>query len=204
MPIPVWTPLRARSAPDRPQRGCILAALAVVTAGSLAVGCEKPLRDPSMARPTTPSETSGQGQQPPASMQTAIVTSMSVDPLAEHRATKLVLTGLSQISRPAPGVAILDLRFDALDDAGLPARMAGDLRVVLRAPGADPEHCAFDVSLLTERQQLKHFDETLAMYVLRLEPRYMREPAIGSVIEVTATLAARNGSVIESTGRIAW
>jgi hypothetical protein len=53
-------------------------------------------------------------------------------------------------------------------------------------------------------QQAKHFDETLLMYVVRLEPRFTREPAVGSQIEVTATLASHDGSVIESTGRVAW
>jgi len=168
------------------------------------LGCEKELRDPSVTRPTQPSETAGQGEQPPAALQTIVTPAPVADPLAEHRATKLVLTGLSQITRPAPGVAIIDLRFDALDDAGLPARMAGDLRVVIRAPSAEPEHSAFDIPLQTVKQQAKHFDETLLMYVVRLEPRFTREPAVGSQIEVTATLASHDGSVIESTGSVTW
>jgi hypothetical protein len=39
---------------------------------------------------------------------------------------------------------------------------------------------------------------------VRLEPRFTREPAAGSQIEVTATLASRDGRVIESSGRVAW
>jgi hypothetical protein len=181
-----------------------LSAAALAGAGGWMLGCEKELRDPSATRPTQPSETAGQGEQPPATLQTIVTPAPMADPLAEHRATKLILTGLSQITRPAPGVAIIDLRFDALDDAGLPARMAGDLRVVIRAPSAEPEHSAFDIPLQTVKQQAKHFDETLLMYVVRLEPRFTREPAAGSQIEVTATLASRDGRVIESSGRVAW
>jgi hypothetical protein len=180
-----------------------LATLVVSASAALvAVSCGSTAKDPAKQIPATPSETAGTGEAPPLTDPAIVLPPTS--PLAAHGAAEFVLTQLSQVERSSQGRPTIDLRFDALDANGKSTRMAGELRVVLRARGAEPEHLAFDVRLATESEQAKHYDETLSIYVVRLEPRFERLPAPGTSIEVTSTLQVNGGGRLESTGSIAW
>jgi hypothetical protein len=168
----------------------------------LAVSCESSTKDPAKQKPATPISTTDGGELPAMTAQTPPAAPTS--PLATHSAERFVLTRLSQVERATGGRPTIDLRFDALDANGRSTRMAGELRVILRAKGAEPETLAFDVRLATEDEQTRHFDETLSIYVVRLEPRFEKSPPPGTSIEVGATLNANGGGRFETSGSVAW
>jgi hypothetical protein len=179
------------------------AALRLAAAVTLAVlpSCTTASNDPAMQPPTKPTETIASGEAPPP---TVPAVAPPASPLAPHEATRFVLTELTQVERSSSRAATIDLRYDALDAGGNSTRMAGELRVVLRAAGAEPEYLVFDVRIATEGEQLKHFDETLRVYVVRLEPVFTKPPAPGASIAVASTLRANDGGVLESDGAFAW
>lgn len=168
----------------------------------LAVSCGSSTKDPAKQKPATPISTTDGGELP--AMTLPPVPPAPTSPLAAHAADRFVLTRLSQVERAADGRPTIDLRFDALDANGRSTRMAGELRVILRAKGAEPEMLAFDVRLATEDEQTRHFDETLSIYVVRLAPRFEKGPAPGTPIEVSAALIANGGGTLETTGSVAW
>jgi len=154
-----------------------------------------------MQPPTKPTETILSGEAPPPTLP-AIAPPAS--PLAAHEAMQFVLTRLTQVERSSSRAATIALRYDALDASGNSTRMAGELRIVLRAAGAEPEYLVFDVRIATQSEQVRHFDETLRVYVVRLEPVFTKPPAPGTAIAVASTLRANDGGVLESTGSFAW
>ena len=125
------------------------------------------------------------------------------DERALHTAARIVISQLSRVERMANAPTLIDVRLDAFDAAGRPARMAGDLRIVLRTAGS-PQYLAFDVPLVTKRQVERRIDATLEQFVLRLEPAWGTEPPRGSDLVLTATVLAADGSVLESTARLKW
>ncbi|MCE2885155.1 MAG: hypothetical protein LW806_09690 [Planctomycetaceae bacterium] len=184
--------------PARPLAAKHLAALAALV---VLPACTPASNDPAMQPPTKPTETILSGEAPPP---TVPAVAPPASPLAAHEATQFVLTELTQVERSSSRAATIDLRYDALDASGNSTRMAGELRIVLRAAGAEPEYLVFDVRIATEGEQLKHFDETLRVYVVRLEPVFTKPPAPGASIGVASTLRANDGGILESEGAFAW
>lgn len=178
--------------------------LAALVACVVVPSCTTASNDPAMQAPTKPTETTSSGEAPPPTVPAVTPPAAPASPLAQHGASRFVLTQLTQVQRDASGAPTVDLRFDALDASGASTRMAGELRIVLRATGAEPEYLAFDVRMATEAEQVRHFDETLRVYVVRLEPIFTKPPAAGSMIEVSSTLHANGGGMLESTGSFAW
>jgi len=175
--------------------------LAALVACVVVPSCKTPSNDPATQAPTKPTETILSGEAPPP---TVPAVAPPTSPLAAHEATQFVLTQLTQVERSNSRAATIDLRYDALDASGNSTRMAGELRVVLRAAGAEPEYLVFDVRIASEVEQVRHFDETLRVYVVRLEPVFTKPPAPGTAIAVASTLRANDGGVLESTGSFAW
>jgi hypothetical protein len=175
--------------------------LGITIAGVTA--CEKVARDPSVQKPVQASETSGAGQIPPAAIQPA-PSIVPAEVRATHAATRIALTPLSRVRREGQPQPSLDLRIEALDASGGASRMAGELRVVVRAPGGDPEHSAFDVAMVTEPQQVRHFDETLGIYVVRVDLKFIKPPSAGAPLEVSLNLTTPMGSVLEASGTVRW
>lgn len=161
--------------------------------------------DPSTTTPVRASETTSRGERPPAVEPAPRPVESSVaEPPAAHRAVRIVLTPLSSV-RPTPGSGrAIDLRVDAFDASGARTRMAGDVRVVLRAKECDPLYSAFDLPLRTRSQESLHWDQTLEQYVLRVEPAWTVPPAEGARIDVTITLSPPSGPNLEATGTIEW
>ena len=182
----------------RPSAAKQLAALAALV---VLPACTPASNDPAMQTPTKPTETILSGEAPPPTVPAVAPPS---SPLAAHGATRFVLTELTQVERSSSRAATIDLRYDALDASGNSTRMAGELRIVLRAAGAEPEYLVFDVRIATEGEQLKHFDETLRVYVVRLEPVFTKPPVPGASIGVGSTLRANDGGILESDGAFAW
>lgn len=179
---------------------------AAIPAASLAAilvsaSCSTASNDPAMQPPTKPTETIPSGEAPPP---TPPAIAPPASPLAAHEAMRFVLTQLTQVQRSASGAPTIDLRFDALDAGGNSTHMAGELRILLSVAGAEPGYLVFDVRLATEADQAKHFDETLRIYVVRLEPIFTKPPAAGTSIAVSSTLRANDGAVLESTGSFTW
>lgn len=176
-----------------------LAALAVLPACT-ASGTS----DPSQASPVRASETSSRGAPPPATSppQAGEASSIAIPP--GRHASRLALTPLSSVRRTKTGADAIDLRIDAFDESGARTRIAGELRIVLRADGADPLFSAFDVPILTKAQDAAHWDQTLEQYVVRVEPVWKRAPAPGARIGVTVTLALPSGPALEAAGAIDW
>jgi hypothetical protein len=183
---------------SRALRGIAASVAASAVAAVLATvpaACRTPPADPSTVAPARPVEPGSGRPSPSAGAPSA--------QRAVNRATRLVLTPLSHVATSG-GSPVLNLRIDAFDAAGAPARMAGILRVGLASPGADPERCVFDVPLETRAQESKHFDEVLGQYVIRVAPAWMRIPSRDAPLEVTATLLVADGTTVAATGRVAW
>jgi hypothetical protein len=100
--------------------------------------------------------------------------------------------------------ALIEVRVDARDASGAPARLGGAMRIVVQAPGAVPESQTFDLALRTQRQSDERYDPILLQYVMRIEPVWSTEPARGSTIEVRASLTLASGSTLEAVGSIEW
>jgi hypothetical protein len=186
-------------------RTCIsLATLGLVMFG----GCAPRTTDPVDQTPMQASETTGPGQVPPS-----VVAPLSMVPLTGRplrlTATKLVCTPLSQTTSTQAAVGggspkCVDVRIEALDAAGNAARLAGELRILLRCADCDPEYSAFDVRLLDLADEKKVYDETLDLYVFRVLPRFTHAPEPGTVIEITLALNAPDGTVLETRGSVRW
>lgn len=184
----------------------LLRSVLVLSASTTFAGCvASGTADPSQASPVRPTETTVRGERPPDVQPVQPPAQPSaVDPPIAHRASRLVLTPLSTVRAAPDGRDAIDLRLDALDEAGARTRMAGEIRIVLRAKGCDPLYSAFDLQILTKAQEAKHWDATLEQYVLRVEPNWKVPPAEGARIEVTVTLSPTSGPSLETSGAIEW
>ncbi len=125
-------------------------------------------------------------------------------PLANHLAHSIVLTPLSRVRRAGGTNPSIDLRVDALDAAGAPSRVAGQLRVKVECADAMPAECTFDIALATRVEEATYYDTTLETYVVRLEPKFSREPALGSKLIVTLELTSATGARLDARGSVAW
>lgn len=159
-------------------------------------GCTNPERDAASAKPALPS--AADGGMPP------LVAPESREPLAEHTATRLTISGLSRVERRSLRNPLIDLRLDAVDRANAPARLGGAMRVTVRAAGAEPDALVFDLPMRTAAEAERRYDPTLRQYVLRVEPVWKKEPPGGSTLEVTATLALADGGALEATTILNW
>ena len=122
---------------------------------------------------------------------------------AVNHASRIVLSGLSRVNRSDATRPSLDLRIDALDRAGAPARTAGVFRIEVRTD-ADPALLNFDISLLTPAAQAARFDTVLSQYVLRVEPQWTRAPASGASLAVTVTLVTQAETTLTTSNTIRW
>jgi len=192
MPFALPNPTRAVLA------GC-LAASAVLC------GCAGKMIDPTENTPIRPSdlseleEASGVPDRVPPILRWAIPGSS-----ADHAAKDIRISQLSRVERLANAPTLIDIRLDATDKDGAFASIAGDLRITIRCPGADPEILAFDVTLKTEPEVKRRRDTVLEQYLLRLEPLWRREPARGSPLEITANLLSIEGKLIGSETSLVW
>jgi hypothetical protein len=126
------------------------------------------------------------------------------EPPAGHTASTIAVSDLSRVERDLRRQALIEVRVDARDASGAPARLGGAMRIVVQAPGAVPESQAFDLTLRTQKQSDERYDPILLQYVMRIEPVWSTEPARGSTIEVRASLALASGSTLEAVGNIEW
>jgi len=183
---------------EAPTAAAVLCAAALCAAVPCAsTGCAARSADPATAAPTLPSaETDGA---------VAPIAPVSGDaPPATHTAAALKLSALSRVERVPGRRPLIELRVDAVDAAGAPARLGGLMRVTVQAPGAQPETQAFDIPLRTQPEADRHFDAILRQYVLRIEPTWTTEPARGSVLEVSMTLARPTGAELVARDRFEW
>jgi hypothetical protein len=179
-----------------------MGALSMMAVTALLTGCITPPVDPTTNVPIRATELSDEDASAPAALAPASPAVPS-DERAPHTATRIVISQLSRVERMANAPTLIDVRLDAFDASGRPARVAGDLRIVLKTAGS-PQYLAFDVPLVTKRQVERRIDATLEQFVLRLEPAWSMEPARGSDLDLTATVLAADGSVLESTARLKW
>jgi hypothetical protein len=127
------------------------------------------------------------------------------EPLAAHTATAIEISTLSRVNRTSSRARpSIDLRLDALDAGGAPARLAGNLRVVVVAPGSDPETLVFEFPLRTVADANRRYDATLEQYLVRVEPDWQTPPAAGSTLEISVRLMPPAGQPLEAVGRIDW
>ena len=177
-------------------------AMASLVALMASSGCRQREADPSEAtpaRPTASAENGGRGS--------ARVGSVSLfgDTFAAHTATSIEVSRLSRVNRTsARGRPSIDLRLDAFDAEGAPARLAGDLRVVVVAPGSEPETLVFEFPLRTVVDAARRYDATLEQYLVRVEPEWETPPAIGSSLDLSVRLMPPAGAPLEAVGRIEW
>lgn len=125
-------------------------------------------------------------------------------PAAEHTASSIDISDLSRVERDLRRVPLIELRLDAVDAAGAPARIGGAVRVVVDAPGAVPASQTFDLSLRSQAEADERYDPILRQYVLRVEPIWTTEPARGSALDLRVTLTLASGATSEATGSIEW
>lgn len=181
---------------------CLLTVLGVPSVMTL-VGCMQRSVNPSGQQPVQASETAAPGEAPPSAVAPLSSVPITGRPL-RLTATKLVLTPLSQTSVISGSPKCVDVRVDALDASGNPARLAGELRIVLRCADCDPEYSAFDVRLMDLADETKVYDDTLNLYVFRVLPRFTHGPESGATMEITLALNAPDGTVLETRGTVRW
>ena len=188
---------------DRLRVACIMASMTALSVGALVASCVSVPIDPTANIPILASESADEGDPLPAAL-SPVASKVAADERAPHRAVAMVISKLSRIERVAGAPILIDVRLDAVDASGEPAPLAGDLRIVSTSSRCEPRHLAFDVALATKRQAEKRYDATLQQYVLRLQPEWDVEPLVGDELNLTATLTALDGSVLEATTRLTW
>lgn len=164
-------------------------------------GCSTRRTDAASAKPTKPSpEVDGVPTPVPPPVQPAAPT----EPPAEHTASVIDISDLSRVERDLRRRPLIEVRIDARDASGAPARLGGAMRLVVQAPGAVPESQTFDLPLVSQKQADERYDAILRQYVLRIEPAWTTEPARGSAIEVRASLTLASGATLDAVGNIEW
>lgn len=78
------------------------------------------------------------------------------------------------------------------------------MRVVVRAPGAEPAELVYDFPMSTQLESDRRLDTTLKQYVLRIEPNWKAEPASGSFVDIVATITPVSGPPLEARGVVEW
>ncbi len=187
----------------RPLHGAVAgAAVAPIVAAALLFGCRQRETDPSEATPARPTSNAGSDRIGSTASGAGIVFG---EPLAAHTARTIEISTLSRVNRTASRERpSIDLRLDAIDAAGAPARLAGNLRVVVVAPGSDPETLVFEFPLRTVADANRRYDATLEQYLVRVEPSWRTPPAAGSALEIAVRLMPPSGAPLEAVGRIDW
>jgi hypothetical protein len=187
----------------RPPRSAIAgAAAASIIAVALSFGCRQREADPSEATPVLPTSNAGSDR---AGSTASVAGIVFGEPLAAHTARAIEVSTLSRVNRTsARERPSIDLRLDATDGAGAPARLAGNLRVVVVAPGSDPETLVFEFPLRTLADANRRYDATLEQYLVRVEPSWGTPPAVGSALEISVRLMPPSGEPLEAVGRIDW
>ncbi|MEY3142577.1 MAG: hypothetical protein RLY21_1070 [Planctomycetota bacterium] len=175
-------------------------ALAAASLGILAAGlgaCASRRTDAAGAAPTKPSpQTDG--------VVAPIEPALPTEPPARHTASAIAISDLSRVERDLRRRPLIEVRIDASDASGAPARLGGAMRMVVEAPGAVPESQTFDLPIASQKQSDERYDPILRQYVMRIEPVWSTEPARGSTIEVRASLTLVSGSTLEAVGSIEW
>lgn len=172
----------------------------VLLTAALPTACSPKVHDPSEVKPVLAiNPTATQPTQP-----TQYAVSRASVPMASHSASTIALTPLSRVRRAMNANPSIDLRIDALDAVGASSRMAGDLRVSVYCAGALPETSTFEIPLSTRAQEATYYDTTLEIYVVRVEPKFTREPAAGAKLLVTLQLVPSSGATLEASGSVAW
>lgn len=177
-------------------------AAALVVAGL--AGCTGGLIDPTTNAPIQPSELTakerdhGGPDAVPPNLQGILP-----GPAAAQTASEIRISRLSRVERYAVP-PLVDIRLDALGQDGSFATIAGDLRILIHCPSADPPTLAFDVTLKTAPEVKRRRDEVLEQFVLRLAPRWRREPDRGEKLEISANLLATDGSLLRSRIDLVW
>lgn len=187
MPASERDPMPAKTA-----AACALAALVL-----LGNGCASGRSDAAGVTPTQPTPSTDGVAAP-------VPEPMPAGPVAAHTASAIDVSDLSRVERDLRRRPLIELRIDAVDAAGAPARLGGSMRVVVAAAGAEPPSQTFDLSLRSQAEADKRYDAILRQYVLRVEPSWKSEPARGSTVEVRATLTLASGSSLEASGSIEW
>lgn len=191
----------------RPLRGAVAGAavapvVAAIVAAALLFGCRQRDTDPSEATPARPTSNAGSDRVGSAASGAGIVFG---EPLAAHTARSIEVSTLTRVNRTsARERPSIDLRLDATDAEGAPARLAGSLRVVVVAPGSDPETLVFEFPLRTVADANRRYDATLEQYLVRVEPSWRTPPAVGSTLEIAVRLMPPSGAPLEAVGRIEW
>jgi hypothetical protein len=185
--------------PWRTSRVFARVAVAAMAGALLSSGCMQRETDPSEATPARPTSSAATG----GSGSGAEV--VFGEPLAAHTATTIEISTLSRVNRTSSRARpSIDLRLDALDAGGTPTRLAGNLRVVVVAPGSDPETLVFEFPLRTVADANRRYDATLEQYLVRVEPDWQTPPAAGSTLEISVRLMPPAGQPLEAVGRIDW
>ena len=169
----------------------------VLLTAALLTACSPKVHDPSEVKPVL-------AINPTATQPTQSTVSRASVPMASHSASTIALTPLSRVRRAMNANPSIDLRIDALDAIGASSRMAGDLRVSVYCAGALPETSTFEIPLSTRAQEATYYDTTLELYVVRVEPKFTREPAAGAKLLVTLRLVPSSGATLEASGNVAW
>jgi hypothetical protein len=181
--------------------------LAAVAAAVFASGCVSQSRDPAMREPVKPTATATSTEQLPAAPAPKPAEAPPPPapvPMARHLALRLEVSALSQVNRSDPAKPTLDLRIDALDNLGAPARAAGTLRIVVAGTGADPAACVFNIAMATQADESKLYDSVLEQYVVRLAPTWKTLPAAGADISIALELTPTAGEPLAAKGTLRW
>ncbi len=160
-------------------------------------GCEPKQHDPSDVKPVL-------AMDPTATPTVAPREVRPSEPRAVNAATQIALTALSRV-RALTGVnRSIDLRIDALDAAGASVRMAGELQVTVVSAGSDPERFTFNINMTTRAQEATYYNSTLEVYVVRVEPKFVRLPRDGAPMVVSLSLITPAGETLQASGTVTW
>jgi hypothetical protein len=184
-----------------------LRAAVAVAATVFATGCVTQSRDPAMRAPVAPTATATSTEQLPAAPSpkpAELPQPPAPVPMAQHRALRLEVSALSQVNRSDPTKPTLDLRIDALDNLGAPARAAGALRIVVSGAGAEPAACVFNIAMATQADEAKLYDTVLEQYVVRLAPTWKTLPAAGADISIALELTPLAGEPLTAKRELRW
>jgi hypothetical protein len=134
-----------------------------------------------------------------------------------HWPTSIRILPLTKVARsPAGGGAAtapaaddaaavpIEIRVEALDDAGISTRAVGTFVVTVVAAGAEPSSQRWKFDCATAAAHSARYDSVTDTYRFTVTPAWTTPPALGATIELSVVLYGADGAMPSASATLRW
>ncbi len=115
----------------------------------------------------------------------------------------LPLTKVARTTDAAAGVPI-EVRVEALDDAGVSTRAVGTFVVTVAVADAEPRSQRWKFDCTTAAAHGARYDPVTDTYRFIVTPAWTTPPALGATIELTVVLYGADGAMPSASATLRW